>query len=43
MERESESTVVLADDEIVSPSIVPRIWGVLTMHPEGLPARAARR
>ena len=32
----SESTVVLADDEIVSPPIVPEIWGVLAMHPEGL-------
>ena len=38
----SESTVVLADDEIVSPPIVPRIWGVLAMHPEGLPALAAK-
>src|SRR4029453_701971 len=32
----SESTVVLADDEIVSPPIVPEFWGVLAMHPEGL-------
>jgi Pyruvate/2-oxoacid:ferredoxin oxidoreductase gamma subunit len=32
----SESTVVLADDEIVSPPIVPEFWGVLAMHPEGM-------
>lgn len=32
----SESTVVLADDAIVSPPIVPEFWGVLAMHPEGL-------
>ena len=38
----SESTVVLADDEIVSPPIVPEIWGVLAMHPEGLPKLAPK-
>ena len=32
----SESTVVLADDEIVSPPIVPEVWAVLAMHPEGI-------
>ncbi len=32
----SESTVVVADDEIVSPPIVPEFWGVLAMHPDGL-------
>jgi len=32
----SESTVVLADDEIVSPPIVPEFWGVVAMHPDGL-------
>jgi 2-oxoglutarate ferredoxin oxidoreductase subunit gamma len=32
----SESTVVMADDEIVSPPIVPEFWGVLAMHPEGV-------
>ena len=32
----SESTVVVADEEIVSPPIVPEVWGVLAMHPEGL-------
>ena len=32
----SESTVVLADDEIVSPPIVPEFWCVLAMHPEGM-------
>jgi Pyruvate/2-oxoacid:ferredoxin oxidoreductase gamma subunit len=34
----SESTVVIADDEVVSPPIVPRAWAVLAMHPAGLPA-----
>jgi Pyruvate/2-oxoacid:ferredoxin oxidoreductase gamma subunit len=33
----SESTVVIADDQIVSPPIVPRTWAVLAMHPDGLP------
>jgi Pyruvate/2-oxoacid:ferredoxin oxidoreductase gamma subunit len=33
----SESTVVIADDEIVSPPIVPAAWAVVAMHPEGLP------
>jgi Pyruvate/2-oxoacid:ferredoxin oxidoreductase gamma subunit len=32
----SESTVVLADDEILSPPIVPQFWGVLAMHSEGM-------
>src|SRR4029077_20669283 len=32
----SESTVVLADDEIVSPPIVPEIWAVLAMHSDGV-------
>jgi Pyruvate/2-oxoacid:ferredoxin oxidoreductase gamma subunit len=32
----SESTVVLADGEIVSPPIVPEVWAVLAMHPEGM-------
>jgi len=34
----SESTVVIADREIVTPPIVPSAWAVLAMHPEGLPA-----
>jgi 2-oxoglutarate ferredoxin oxidoreductase subunit gamma len=34
----SESTVVVADEEIVAPPIVPRVWAVLAMHAEGLPA-----
>src|SRR5882724_5323282 len=34
----SESTVVIADEEIVTPPIVPSAWAVLAMHPEGLPA-----
>ena len=38
----SESTVVIADDEIVTPPIVPDVWGVLAMHPEGLPALAKK-
>jgi Pyruvate/2-oxoacid:ferredoxin oxidoreductase gamma subunit len=32
----SESTVVIADGEIAAPPIVPQVWGVLAMHPEGL-------
>jgi 2-oxoglutarate ferredoxin oxidoreductase subunit gamma len=32
----SESTVVLADAEIVSPPIVPEVWGVVALHPGGL-------
>jgi len=38
----SESTVVIADREIVAPPIVPDVWGVLAMHPEGLPALARK-
>lgn len=38
----SESTVVVADGEIVTPPIVPRIWAVLAMHPEGLPRLGAK-
>ena len=38
----SESTVVIADAEIASPPIVPRIWGALAMHPEGLPKLAPK-
>src|SRR5262245_37767471 len=38
----SESTVVLADDEIAAPPIVPAVWGVLAMHGEGLPKLAAK-
>ena len=38
----SESTVVISDDEIVSPPIVPRLWAVLAMHGEGLPALARK-
>jgi Pyruvate/2-oxoacid:ferredoxin oxidoreductase gamma subunit len=33
----SESTVVLADDEIVTPPIVSSAWAVVAMHGEGLP------
>jgi Pyruvate/2-oxoacid:ferredoxin oxidoreductase gamma subunit len=38
----SESTVVIADREIVAPPIVPTTWGVLAMHPEDLPALARK-
>ena len=38
----SESTVVLADAEILTPPIVPRAWAVLAMHPEGLPKLAGK-
>ena len=33
----SESTVVVADDEITAPPIVPSAWAVLAMHGDGLP------
>jgi 2-oxoglutarate ferredoxin oxidoreductase subunit gamma len=32
----SESTVVVADGPILSPPIVPAVWGVIAMHPAGL-------
>jgi Pyruvate/2-oxoacid:ferredoxin oxidoreductase gamma subunit len=32
----SDSTVVLADDEIVSPPLVSECWCVVAMHPDGL-------
>lgn len=32
----SDSTVVVADDEIVSPPLVPECWAVLAMHGDGL-------
>ena len=32
----SDSTVVVADGEIVTPPIVPQAWAVLAMHAEGL-------
>ena len=38
----SDSTVVLADDEIVSPPIVPECWAVLAMHGDGLPKLASK-
>jgi Pyruvate/2-oxoacid:ferredoxin oxidoreductase gamma subunit len=34
----SESTVVIADREIVAPPIIPTTWAVVAMHPAGLPA-----
>jgi Pyruvate/2-oxoacid:ferredoxin oxidoreductase gamma subunit len=39
---ESESTVVVADGEILTPPIVPRAWGVVAMHPSGLAPLAAK-
>ncbi len=33
----SDSSVVVADDEIVSPPLVPECWAVLAMHADGLP------
>ena len=36
----SESTVVIADEEVAAPPLVPSAWAVLAMHPEGL-AKAA--
>jgi Pyruvate/2-oxoacid:ferredoxin oxidoreductase gamma subunit len=38
----SESTVVVADDEIVAPPIVPSVWGIVALHGEGLPKLAAK-
>ncbi|MFQ5668223.1 MAG: 2-oxoacid:acceptor oxidoreductase family protein [Candidatus Binatia bacterium] len=33
----SESTVVIGDEEIQAPPIIPHAWSVLAMHPTGLP------
>ena len=38
----SESTVVVADADIQSPPIVPRVWAVLAMHGAALPALATK-
>jgi Pyruvate/2-oxoacid:ferredoxin oxidoreductase gamma subunit len=38
----SESTVVIADREIIAPPIVSHTWGVLAMHGEDLPKIVAR-
>lgn len=38
----SESTVVVADEEITTPPIVPRAWGVIAMHGEDLPGLGAK-
>jgi 2-oxoglutarate ferredoxin oxidoreductase subunit gamma len=38
----SESTVVVADGEIVSPPIVPEVWAVVALHPGGLDRLAAK-
>ena len=34
----SESTVVVSDEEIVAPPIIPKTWAVVGLHPAGLPA-----
>jgi Pyruvate/2-oxoacid:ferredoxin oxidoreductase gamma subunit len=34
----SEATVVVGDDAVVAPPIVPRVWAVVAMHGAGLPA-----
>lgn len=38
----SDSTVVIGADEIAAPPIVPEVWGVLAMHPMGLPSLLPR-
>jgi len=38
----SESTVVIADEEIVAPPIIPEAWAGLAMHPAGLPQLAPK-
>ena len=38
----SESTVVVADCELESPPIVPRVWAVVALHGAGLAALAAK-
>jgi len=38
----SESTVVVADADIQSPPIVPRIWAIVAMHGAALPKLAAK-
>ena len=38
----SESTVVMSDDEIQAPPIIPQTWSVLAMHPMGLPELAKK-
>ena len=38
----SESTVVISDDEVQAPPIIPQTWSVLAMHPQGLPELAKK-
>lgn len=38
----SESTVVISDDVIQAPPIIPQTWSVLAMHPTGLPELAKK-
>jgi Pyruvate/2-oxoacid:ferredoxin oxidoreductase gamma subunit len=38
----SDSTVVIGDEEISAPPIIPATWAVVAMHPAGLPALAQK-
>jgi Pyruvate/2-oxoacid:ferredoxin oxidoreductase gamma subunit len=38
----SESTVVIGDEEIQAPPIVPHAWAIVAMHPQGLDDLAAK-
>ena len=38
----SESTVVIGDEEIQAPPIVPHAWAIVAMHPQGLEVLAAK-
>lgn len=38
----SESTVVLGEAPIEAPPIIPHCWGIVAMHPQGLPEMAAK-
>ena len=38
----SESTVVIGDEEIQAPPIVPHAWAIVAMHPQGLDGLAAK-
>jgi len=38
----SESTIVISDDEIHAPPIIPHCWSLVAMHPAGLAALASK-
>ncbi|HVO25087.1 MAG TPA: 2-oxoacid:acceptor oxidoreductase family protein [Candidatus Margulisiibacteriota bacterium] len=38
----SESTVVISDDAIEAPPLIPQTWSLLAMHPTGLPELAKK-